>query len=84
MNAMKKKIGTLLDEDLIFEAKQVALSQKRPFSQVLEDALRMYLLTIAQKGRLKQKDISLSTRGAMRISPPVLRQIMEEEGVYET
>jgi len=81
---MKKKIGTLLEEDLIFDAKQVALSQKQPFSKVLEDALRMYLLTMERKTRSKRKNISLSSHGAMSVSPSVLKSIMEEEGVYET
>jgi len=81
---MKKKIGTLLEEDLIFDAKRVALSQKQPLSKVLEDALRMYLLTMERKTRLKRKNISLSSHGAMSISPSVLKSIMEEEGVYET
>ena len=81
---MKKKIGTLLEEDLIFDAKQVALSQKQPFSKVLEDALRMYLLTMERKTRSKRKNISLSSHGAMSISPSVLKSIMDEEGVYET
>jgi len=81
---MKKKIGTLLEEDLIFDAKQVALSQKQPFSKVLEDALRMYLLAMERKTRSKRKNISLSSHGAMSISPSVLKSIMEEEGVYET
>jgi hypothetical protein len=81
---MKKKIGTLLEEDLIFDAKRVALSQKQPFSKVLEDALRMYLLTMEGKTRSKQKNISLSSHGAMSISPSALKSIMKEEGVYET
>ncbi|MDL1959310.1 MAG: hypothetical protein LWX01_06635 [Deltaproteobacteria bacterium] len=81
---MKKKIGTLLEEDLIFDAKRLALSQKQPFSKVLEDALRMYLLTMERKTKLKRKNISLSSYGAMNISPSVLKSIMEEESVYET
>jgi len=81
---MKKKIGTLLEEDLIFDAKRLALSQKQPFSKVLEDALRMYLLTMERKTGLKRKNISLSSHGAMNISPSVLKSIMEEESVYET
>jgi len=81
---MKKKIGTVLDEDLIFDAKRVALSQKQPLSKVLEDALRMYLLTMERKTRLRQKNIVLSTRGAMSISPSTLQSIMEEEDLYET
>jgi len=81
---MKKKIGTMLDEDLIFDAKRVALSQKQPLRKVLEDALRMYLLTMERKTRLRQKNIVLSTRSAMSISPSTLKSIMEEEDLYET
>ena len=81
---MKKKIGTMLDEDLLFQAKQVALLQKQPFTQLLENALRMYLLTLEKKTKFKQNNISQSTRGAMSISASTLKKIMAEEGVYET
>ena len=80
---MKKKIGTMLDESLVFKAKQVAVSQKQPLSQLFTDALRMYLHSIDKKKRLGRKDVSQRTRGAMSISPSALKTIMEEEGVYE-
>lgn len=80
---MKKKIGTLLEEALIYDAKRVALSHKKPFSKVLEDALRMYLNTMERKTRSKQKNISLKSHGAMSISRSALKSIMEEEGAYE-
>ena len=81
---MKKKVGTLLDESLIYQAKKVAVSKKQPLSQLLEDALRMYLLTLEKKTRLGSKHVSKRTRGSLSISPSVLKKIMEEEGVYET
>jgi len=81
---MKKKVGTMLDESLIYEAKKVAVSRKQPLSQLLEDALRMYLLSMDSKTKLGRKNVSQSTRGSMSISPSVLKTIMEEEGVYET
>ena len=81
---MKKKIGTVLDEDLIFDAKRVALSQKQSLSKVLEDALRMYLLTMERKTSSKHKNIALNSHGAMSISPSALKSIMEEENLYET
>ena len=80
---MKKKIGTMLDEDLIFRAKQVALSQRQALSQLLENALRMYLESIEKKSKADRKEVSDTTRGAMSISPVALKAIMEEEGVYE-
>ena len=81
---MKKKVGTMLDEDLIFKAKNVALSQKQPFSKLLEDALKLYLLTLEGKNKSKKEDITESTQGAMSISKVLLDTIMEEEGVYES
>ncbi|MBW1919640.1 MAG: hypothetical protein JRI81_05360 [Deltaproteobacteria bacterium] len=80
---MKKKIGTMLDEDLIFRAKQVAISQRQALSQLLENALRMYLESIEKKNKADRKEVSDTTRGAMSISPVALKAIMEEEGVYE-
>ena len=80
---MKKKIGTMLDEDLIFRAKQLALSQRQPLNQLLENALKMYLDSIEKKKNAGRHDVSEMTRGAMNISPEALKAIMEEEGVYE-
>lgn len=80
---MKKKIGTMLDESLVFRAKQVAVLNKQPLSQLLEEALRMYLLSIDRKTRSGRKHVSQSTHGSMSISPSGLKAIMEEEGVYE-
>ena len=80
---MKKKIGTMLDEGLIFRAKQVALSERQPLNQLLENALEMYLDSIEKKKNAGRNDVSEMTRGAMNISPEALKAIMEEEGVYE-
>lgn len=80
---MKKKIGTMLDEGLIFRAKQVALSERQALNQLLENALKMYLDSIEKKKNAGRNDVSEMTRGAMNISPEALKAIMEEEGVYE-
>ena len=81
---MKKKIGTILDEELVFKAKQVALSNGQSLSQILEDALKIYLLTVDKKKLEKKRNISQNTRGSMRVSQAELKAIMEEEDVYET
>lgn len=80
---MKKKIGTILDEDLIYRAKQVALSEQQALNQLLENALKMYLDLLEKKKNTGRKNISEETRGVMNISPEVLKAIMEEEGVFE-
>ena len=81
---MKKKIGTVLDEGLIFRAKQVALSERQAFSQLLENALKMYLESVDKKENAGRNDLSEMTRGAMSISPENLKIIMEEDGIYES
>ncbi len=81
---MKKKIGTMLDEDLIFRAKQVALSERQALNQLLENALRMYLDSIEKKKNAGRRDVAEMTRGSMNISRVALKAIREEEGVYET
>jgi hypothetical protein len=81
---MKKKVGTVLDEELFFEAKQVALLQKKPLHQLMEDALKMYLLMLEKDKGKKQKSVVQNTRGIMKISKDALKAVMEEEGIYET
>jgi hypothetical protein len=81
---MKKKIGTMIDEDLIFRAKQVAVSERQALNQLLENALKMYLEAMEKKKNKDRKNVSEMTRGAMSISSNTLKSIMEEEGVYET
>jgi len=77
---LKKKIGTILDESLVLEAKKVALTRGLTFSQILEDALENYL----KQTKHKEKKVALTTKGSMKVSKRVLKQIMEEEGVYDS
>ena len=80
---MKKKVGTILDEELIVKAKQVAVSHNLSLSQLFEDALRMYLLSVVSNKERRKRNISQKTRGSMPVSRSVLDSIMQEEGVYE-
>ena len=81
---MKKKLGTMLDEDLIFRAKEAALAQRQALSQVLENALKMYLDSFEKRKNARGRYVCEKTRASMKISPIALKAIMEEEGVYET
>jgi hypothetical protein len=80
---MKKKVGTILEEELLYKAKRVALFHKQSLSQLLEDALKMYLLSVDKNTVKKQKNISQSTHGTMKIPRSVLKNIMDDEGIYE-
>lgn len=74
---MKKKVGTVLDEDLVLEAKRRALSEKRSLNHLFEDALRRYLEHFAKKD-----SVSKNSRGSMRVPVDTLKQIMDEETFY--
>jgi hypothetical protein len=79
---MKIKVGTILDEELLFQMKKAAVIQRKSLSRLLEDALRTYLNITEKETKERQINITQSTRGAMSISNKMLKVIMEEEGVY--
>jgi hypothetical protein len=79
---LKKKVGTVLDEDLLFRAKKTALVQRKSLSRLLEDALEMYLRKAEEKTKGKRGILSRNTHGAMKISQEALKAIMEEEVFY--
>lgn len=80
---MKIKVGTIMDEDLVFKIKEAALAQRKTLSRMLEDALKAYLSSIEKKEKVKRKSLVQDTRGIMKISKKDLKSVMEEKGVYE-
>ena len=79
---MKKKVGTILDEELLWEAKKTAVREKKSLSHLLEDALKGYLAKSEKDKR--SKGIVQITRGIMKLRPRHLKEIMQEEGVYDS
>jgi L-serine deaminase len=77
-------MGTVIDEELIFKAKQKALSGNMPLSRVLEDALKMYLVAVNKKTAKGNRNIVQETKGAMKVSNKKLKAVMEEDGLYES
>jgi metal-responsive CopG/Arc/MetJ family transcriptional regulator len=75
---MKKKIGTVLDQQLLTEAKVAAVKENKRLSQVIEEALIEYL-----QRRRHGQNIVAKTHGALGASPEVVQAILEEEGVFE-
>jgi len=75
---MKKKIGTILDEDLVLSAKRRALYEKRSLNQLFEDAIKRYLDSFQNKD-----SVSKSSKGSMSVPADVLKQVMEEESFHE-
>ena len=78
---MKKKIGTVMEEHLLWEAKKAALEKKKRLSRIFEEALSEYLEK-RKKDRTKKRIVA-KTRGIIRLSPDKLREIMDEPGIHE-
>ena len=78
--AVKRKIGTVIDEDLLRRAKVVAAAEGMPLSKVLEGALREYL---SRRRGGRSGGVVGSTWGVMQADVSLLQAIMEEEGVLE-
>lgn len=79
---MKTKIDTLIDEELISEAEQAAKDKNLTINELLEEALIIYL---KMENKSKEKEsVSKQTKGSMKISPKMLKAVMEEKAFYET
>jgi hypothetical protein len=76
---MKKKVGTILDEDIFLMAKQMAVMQKKTISQIIEEAINAYL-----SSQSKKSSIADQTQGILKISPKELKKIMEDEPFFES
>ncbi|MBI4312452.1 MAG: hypothetical protein HY681_11815 [Chloroflexi bacterium] len=71
----KKKIGTVLDEELLRRAKMTAAKEGIPLSVLLGRALEAYL-------RPGKGDIVAETWGIMKADTDIVKRIMEEEESY--
>lgn len=80
---MKIKVGTVMDEDLVFRVKEAALTERKTLSQMLEDALKAYLSGMEKKGKVKRESLAQDTSGIMKISRKDLKAVMEEKGIYD-
>ncbi|MBI2911075.1 MAG: hypothetical protein HYY05_02955 [Chloroflexi bacterium] len=77
----KKKMGTVVDENLLRRAKMAAAREGVPLSHLLENALQAYL------GRRTTREgigTVASTWGAMPADLSLIAEIMAEESVLET
>jgi hypothetical protein len=62
---MKKKIGTLLEEELVQGAKKVSVAKHIKFNQVIENALEDYIAKQTQQGLLSLNDILNAKPGSV-------------------
>ena len=71
---MKRKVGTLIDEEVIRHAKRRAAEEGRPLSDVIQDALVSYL-----NNKVPETAYQLFCEQPMRISRKQFKEILEED-----
>jgi hypothetical protein len=76
---MKKKVGTLLDEDVIRHAKRRAAEEDRPLSDVIQDALVSYLSDKVPDPKKREKAYQLFCEKPIRFRTDQFRQVLEED-----
>lgn len=79
MNKMKRKIGTLVEEEVIKLVKHRAADEGRPLSDVIQDALISYLSKSVPKPREREMAFQIFCEQPIRLSRQQLQQIMEED-----
>ena len=80
---MKRKVGTVLDDRLLWKAKQVAAREKKPLSALLEEALDAHLVRLGERPSGRRGHVVEQTSGALRIGKKALIALLKEDGVFE-
>ena len=76
---MKRKVGTVLEEEVLKLAKHKALEQGRPLSDIIQDAIVAYLSNGVPSPQKRDKAYQIFCERPIRITRQQLREIMEED-----
>lgn len=79
---MKKKIGTVMEDHLLYGVKRAALEDDEPLSRILERAVGEYL------DKRKRSDggvaVVKGTYGLIKLDAKEIAEVMNEPGIFET
>ena len=76
---MKRKIGALIEEDIMRLAKRRAGEEGRSFSDLVQDAIVQYLRKNAATRKERKKAYHLFCERPMKIPPKQLRHMLEDD-----
>ena len=76
---MKHKVSIVIEEDIIRSAKRRAVEERRPLSDLIQDALVHYLRKEATTPKQRNMAYHLFCERPMRIPPEQLRHVLEED-----
>jgi len=75
---MKRKVGTLLEDEVMRAAKRQAAVEKRSLSDLIQDAIRQYLRRQPATSTERRMAYQVFCDQPMRVSKRQLRQMLEE------
>jgi len=78
--AMKQKVGTVLEEDVLRRAKRRAVDEGRPLSELIQDALERYLTVGMPEPARRDAAYQLFCEQPMQLSPEQFRTVLEHDG----
>jgi len=78
---MRIKIGTVMEEKILYEAKKAALEKNKKLNRIFEEALEEFLKN--RKRERMKKGIARRTQGLIKLPSDKLREVMDEPGIIE-
>ncbi len=76
---MKRKIGTLIEDEVIKLVKHRAADEGRPLSDLIQDALVSYLSKSVPKPREREAAYQIFCERPIRLEKNQFQQILEED-----
>jgi hypothetical protein len=76
---MKRKVGTLIEDEVIRLAKRRAAEEDRPLSDLIQDALVSYLNKKAPDPKKREEAYRVFCERPFRISRPQFEEILKED-----
>jgi hypothetical protein len=77
--AMKQKVGTLLEEDVLRRAKRRATDEGRPLSDLIQDALESYLSSRAVDPAKRDAAYQLFCERPMKLTAQQFQTVVEAD-----
>ena len=76
---MKRKVGTLIEEDVIKLAKRRAVEENRPLSDLIQDALVAYLRNKVPEPRIREAAYRAYCEHPIRLSRKQFKEVLKED-----
>lgn len=76
---MKQKVGTLIEENVLRRAKRRAVEERRPLSDLIQDALESYLSDRAVEPAMREAAYRLYCERPMKLTTSQLKAVLEED-----